>query len=132
NLHFRKEQTPMFLNRVILIGFTGRDAKTSATAAGKNMTKLSVATTKRYRDGQERWQEKTQWHDCIAYGQIADYVAKVLTGTHVLIEGELTHREYERTIETDNGPVKVEWPITEVVIETLKVLDRKPEKGAAA
>ena len=120
----------MYMNRVTLIGFTGRDAKTGATPAGKNMTKLSVATTKRYRDAHDQWQEKTQWHPCIAYGAIADHCAKVLAGAHVLIEGELNYREYERTIETDSGPVKVQWPVTEVVIETLKVLDRKKEAAA--
>ena len=122
----------MYMNRVTLIGFTGRDAKTSATPGGRNLTKLSVATTKRYKDSQDRWQEKTQWHSCVAYGPLADHCAKVQGGAHVVIEGELTYREYERTIETDNGPVKVEWPVTEIVIETLKVLDRKAEKGVAA
>jgi single-strand DNA-binding protein len=122
----------MYLNRVTLVGFTGRDAKTSATPGGKNITRLSVATTKRYKDAQDQWQEKTQWHSCVAYAGTADVCAKIRTGAHVFLEGELTYREYERTIETDNGPVKVQWPVTEIVIETVKVLDRKAEKGAAA
>jgi single-strand DNA-binding protein len=122
----------MYLNRVTLVGFTGRDAKTSATPRGKNIARLSVATTKRYKDAHDQWQEKTQWHSCVAYSGTADFCAKIQTGAHVFIEGELTYREYERTIETDNGPVKVQWPVTEIVIETVKVLDRKAEKGAAA
>jgi hypothetical protein len=51
-----------------------------------------------------------------------------------MVEGELVHREYERTIETDNGPVKVQWPVTEVVVESVSVLDRKEKqerRGAA-
>ena len=122
----------MYLNRVTLLGFTGRDAKTSATPSGKNITRLSVATTKRYKDANDQWQEKTQWHSCVAYAGTADFCAKLQTGAHVFIEGEITYREYERTIETDSGPVKVQWPVTEIVIETVKVLDRKAEKGAAA
>jgi hypothetical protein len=50
------------------------------------------------------------------------------------IEGELVYRGYERTIETDSGPVKVQWPITEVVIDSISVLDRsnsKEKRGAA-
>lgn len=35
------------------------------------------------------------------------------------------YREYERTIETESGPVKVPWPITEIVIDSITVLDRK-------
>ena len=122
----------MHLNRVTLVGFTGRDAKTSATTGGKNITRLSVATTKRYKDAHDQWQEKTQWHSCVAYAATADVCAKIQTGAHVFIEGGLTYREYERTIEMDNGPVKVQWPVTEIVIETVKILDRRAEKGAAA
>ena len=48
----------MYLNGVTLVGFTGRDAKTSATPGGKNITRLSVATTKRYKDAQDQWQER--------------------------------------------------------------------------
>jgi hypothetical protein len=44
-----------------------------------------------------------------------------------LIEGELTYREFDRTIESENGPVKVQWPVTEIVVESFKILDRKPK-----
>lgn len=124
----------MTINRVTLVGFTGKDARNSATQSGRSITKLSVATTKRYKDGEGNWQEKTQWHNCVAYGSAADYAAKIQTGAHVFIEGELVYREYERTVETENGPVKVQWPITEVVIESVSVLDRKDKqerRGAA-
>jgi len=75
-----------------------------------------------------------QFHVTIAYGPTAEYAAKIQTGDHVFIEGELVHREYERTVETDNGPVKVIWPVTEIVIESVTVLERKEKqerKGAA-
>jgi single-stranded DNA-binding protein len=78
--------------------------------------------------------EKTQWHTCVAYGPTADYAAKLQTGTHLFIEGELIYREYDRTIETESGPVKVPWPVTEIIVESLSVLDRaqkQERKGAA-
>jgi len=124
----------MIINRVTLAGFTGKDARNSSTQGGRSVTKLSVATTKRYKDSDGNWQGKTQWHSCIAYGPAADYAAKIQTGTHVFIEGELVYREYERTVETENGPVKVQWPVTEVVIDSISVLDRKEKqerRGAA-
>jgi single-stranded DNA-binding protein len=77
---------------------------------------------------------KTQWHDCVAHGPIAERAAKIQTGDHVFLEGELVYREYERTIETDGGPVKVHWPVTEIVIGTISVIDRKQnreQRGAA-
>lgn len=45
--------------------------------------------------------------------------------SHVFIEGELTYREYSRTIETDTGSVTVPWPTTEVVVDSITLLDRK-------
>src|SRR3954452_6141379 len=124
----------MTINRVTLAGFSGKDARNSSTQNGKSMTKLSVATTKRYKDAEGNWQEKTQWHTCVAYGATAGYAAKIQTGDHVFLEGELVYREYDRTIETETGPVRVQWPITELVIDSISVLDRreKEEREGAA
>lgn len=124
----------MTINRVTLAGFAGKDAKSSATHSGRSVTKLSIATTKRYKDGEGNWQEKTQWHNCVAFGSTADYAAKIQTGSYVFIEGELVYREYERTLETETGSVKIQWPITEIVIESVSVIDRKEKqerRGAA-
>ncbi len=98
-----------------------------------SLTELSIATTNRYKDAQQQWQEKTQWHACLAYGPAADYAAKIQTGDHVLLKGELTYRECERTVETESGPVKVSWSVTEIVIETISFIDRKrkPEERGA-
>ncbi len=118
----------MFLNRTTLIGFTGQEPKTFATQSGKEITRLSVATTRRYQQDSE-WKEKTQWHDCVVYGGAAQYAANLPKGTHVLIEGELKYREYNRTIESESGPVNVQWPVAEIVVESIKVLDRKRKEN---
>jgi single-strand DNA-binding protein len=124
----------MNINRVTLCGNIGKDVHSSATQNGRNMTRFSVATSKRYKDANGDWQQKTEWHRCLCYGPTADDAAKLQTGAHVFIEGELVHRDYERTIETESGPVKVPWPITEILIDSLSVLDRKNQqerRGAA-
>lgn len=124
----------MNINRIILSGFAGKDARTSSTSNGRNITKLSIATSKRYKDSQEQWQQKTMWHNCVAYSAVADYAGRIQTGDHVLIEGEIQYRDYDRTLETDSGPVQVQWPITEIVIESITVLERKNKQeseGAA-
>jgi len=86
----------MFLNPVILNGFTGKDAKHSKLPGSRSVTRISLATRKRYREG-EQWKEKTQWHDCVVYGASADFAANIAKGAHLAIEGELTYREYERS-----------------------------------
>jgi hypothetical protein len=54
------------MNRVTLVGFTGAEAKHTATQGGKEITRFSLATTKRYKSGNE-WKDNTQWHDCVVY-----------------------------------------------------------------
>ena len=66
-----------------------------------------------------------QWHDCVLYGASAHFAATLPKGSHVLIEGELTYREFERTVESETGAIKVQWPVTEIVVESIKTLDRK-------
>ena len=126
----------MYLNRVTLIGFLGQDARSTATQEGREVARLSLATTRRYQQGSE-WKEKTQWHDCVVYGKAAAYAAKLRKGDHVLVEGELTYREYNRTVETESGPIRVIWPATEVIVKSISRLGRtrkangnEPEESA--
>jgi single-strand DNA-binding protein len=118
----------MYMNRVTLIGFTGQDAKAATTQTGKEVTRFSLATTKRYQQDAE-WKEKTYWHDCVVYGGSAPFAAKLKKGTHVVVEGELTYREYNRTIETESGAINVSWPVTEIVIDSITILDRKRKEN---
>ena len=118
----------MYMNRITLIGFTGQDAKSSATQTGREVTRFTLATTKRYQQDSE-WKEKTQWHDCVVYGGYAPYAAKLSKGAHVVIEGELTYREYNRTIETETGSINVAWPVTETIVDSITLLDRKRREG---
>jgi single-strand DNA-binding protein len=91
----------MYMNRVTLCRFVGADAKHSAIHGGKEIVRFSLATTKRYKDGNE-WKDRTQWHDCAVYWSSVKFTDDALKkGSHLLIEGELSYRQYDRTIETD-------------------------------
>jgi single-strand DNA-binding protein len=114
----------MYMNRITLIGFIGQDAKAATTQTGKEVTRFSLATTKRYQQDAE-WKEKTYWHDCVVYGGYAPFAAKLKKGTHIVIEGELTYREYNRAIESESGAINVSWPVTEIVVDSITILDRK-------
>jgi len=117
------------MNRITLIGFTGQDAKVATTQIGKEITRFSLATTKRYQQDAE-WKEKTYWHDCVVYGGHAPFAAKLKKRTHVVIEGELTYREYNRTIETESGAINVLWRVTEIVADSITILSRKRSENS--
>jgi single-strand DNA-binding protein len=85
----------MYLNKVILAGFLGKDAIVR-TGNNGNFTTLDLATKKSYKDKESgKYVSRTEWHNLIVFGGRADYAAKLKKGDHVLAEGELQHNEYE-------------------------------------
>ncbi len=124
------------LNRITLLGNTGSEPRTSSTSNGKPVTRLSVATNKRYKDEAGEWRTKAVWHTVVLFSDIAAYAAKIKPGTLVFVEGEMTYRDYEREIDTAEGPVKVQWPVAEIVASTISAINTekaaKEKKGAAA
>ena len=59
------------------------------------------------------------------YGAIAHFASTLPKGSHILIEGELTYRDFERMIESETGATKLQWAVIEIVVESIKTLDRK-------
>ena len=115
-----------YLNSVSLIGNVGTDPEIryleNQTPAAKLAT-FKVATTERYKDRNGEQREQTQWHRCVASGNIADVVEKYLKkGAAVFIGGKLTYRQWE---DKDGGKHET----TEVRVYTIQMLDRKPKNA---
>ena len=119
----------MNLNQLTLIGFIGRNAETKPLPNGTPVTKFSVATTRSWKDDKGEWKDKTQWHNVVAFGQgFAQMASRLAKGTHVFVQGELTTREYERTISVPQGKKSIEHVIQQLAVElkadTIRILDR--------
>ncbi|MCZ2079318.1 MAG: single-stranded DNA-binding protein [Bryobacterales bacterium] len=83
------------VNKVIVLGHLGKDAETRFTQSGVAVTKLSVATSRRWKDGQsDEWKEETDWHNIVVWRQenLANYLTK---GKQVYLEGRLQTRSFE-------------------------------------
>lgn len=52
-------------NQLSIIGFLGRKAETKALTNGTTVVKFSVATKRSWKDNNNEWQEKTQWHQVV-------------------------------------------------------------------
>ena len=67
------------VNKVILLGYVGKDPEIKSTTGGTLVANLSLATSERYKD-----EERTEWHNLVAYKRAAeilrDYVKK---GSHL-------------------------------------------------
>jgi single-strand DNA-binding protein len=129
----------MNFNQYTIVGFIGKDAEVKFLPNGTPVVKFSVATKKSWKDDSEGWKEKTQWHNVVAFGQgFQQLAARLDKGTHVLVQGELNTREYDRTIKIPNGKKPIEHVIQQLVVELkadiIRVLDRNSssEQSAAA
>ena len=85
----------MYLNKVILIGFLGKDAAVR-TGNNGNFTILELATKTSYKDKESgKYVSRTEWHNCIVFGNRSEFAGTLKKGAHILVEGELRHTEYE-------------------------------------
>jgi single-strand DNA-binding protein len=92
------------INHVQLIGFLGKDPeKRQARGNGTNFTVLSVATQQSWKDANDEWQARTEWHRVMAFNRLGESIADTLhKGDHVLVDGILISSKYER----ENGKSK--------------------------
>ena len=88
----------MYLNSVTIIGFVGADPEQlQARNNGVKFTVLSVATERSWKNAQDEWSSKTEWHRVSIFRpRLAKYVLENLRkGSHILVEGSLISSVYE-------------------------------------
>ena len=85
------------LNKVLLIGRLGQDPEIRHSQDGNAIASFSIATNESWRDKEGNQQEKTHWHNCVAFGATAEkYIQPYVTkGTLVCVEGTLQTRNWE-------------------------------------
>jgi len=110
------------LNKVTLIGNLGRDPELSYTAGGIAVAKFSVATNERWKDDSGNAQERTEWHNIVAWRKLAEICGQYLKkGSKVYIEGKLQTRSW------DDKNTGVKRYTTEIIASDLIMLDSKSE-----
>lgn len=106
------------VNKVILIGYLGRDPELRHTTSGQDVCNFSIATTEKWKDKQGVKQEKTEWHNIVVWGRTAENCAEYLNkGSLVYLEGKLQTSNYEK-----DGAMHYK---TEVVVERVQFLGGK-------
>lgn len=85
------------LNKVMLIGNVGKDPEVTTFDGGNKVAKFTLATSERYTDKSGQKQEKTEWHNIVAWGNQAEVIEKYVTkGKQLYIEGQITSRQWEQ------------------------------------
>ena len=86
------------LNKVLLIGRLGADPEIKQMVNGKNVARLSLATSQSWKDkstGERK--EKTEWHRVVIFNEglvniVQQYLKK---GANIYIEGQLSTRKWK-------------------------------------
>src|SRR3954462_10442437 len=109
------------VNKVILLGNVGKDPEIRSTGGGTMVANFTLATSDRQKDAQGNWQDRTEWHNLVAFQRTAeivrDYVKK---GTKLYIEGKIQTRSWD---DKESGQKRYR---TEIIVNELSLLDTKP------
>ncbi|MGB2868609.1 MAG: single-stranded DNA-binding protein [Bacteroidota bacterium] len=107
------------INKVTLIGNLGKDPELRYTSSGVAVASFTVATNESWKDQDGNVQERTQWHNLVAWRKLAEICGEYLKkGSKVYIEGRLQYRTYD----DKNG---VKRYVTEIVMDEMLMLDSK-------
>lgn len=122
----------MSLNKVMLIGNVGKDPEVryldgnSANGANAKVATLTLATTERFKDRSGELREKTEWHNIVAWRNLADLSEKYIRkGSQIYVEGKLTTRSW-----TDQSGNK--RYTTEIVADTIQLLGKRSDNPASS
>jgi len=84
------------VNKVILIGNLGKDPEVKYTPSGTPVAKFSIATNERFKNKAGEWQDRTEWHNIVAWDRLAEITGEFLKkSSKVYIEGRLQTSSWE-------------------------------------
>jgi single-strand DNA-binding protein len=112
------------INKVILVGNVGKDPEVKYTPNGVALAKFSLATNERFKDKLGEWQDRTEWHNVLAWQRLAEIVGEyVHQGAKLYVEGKLQTSNWE---DRNSGDKKYR---TEIVARDIVLLGPRETSG---
>ncbi|HEX8974331.1 MAG TPA: single-stranded DNA-binding protein [Patescibacteria group bacterium] len=116
----------MNLNKVQLIGRLTRDVELRTTPSGQTVATVGLATGRTWMDKSGQKQEKTEFHNIVIWGRLAEIAGQYLTkGQEAYFEGRLETRAY-------TGKDGVERRTTEIIAENMQMGSRPSGAGSGS
>ena len=85
------------VNKVILIGRLGKDPEIVYANSGTAIAKVALATSEKRKDQSGQYVEKTEWHNLVMFGKLADVVGQYMKkGSQAYFEGRLETEKWEK------------------------------------
>src|SRR5579859_3369906 len=115
---------PKSVNKVILVGNVGKDPEVKYSPAGTPIAKFSLATNERFKDRNDEWQERTEWHSIVAWQRLAEIVGEYVSkGSKLYVEGKIQTSNWE---DRHSGEKKYR---TEIVARDLVLLGSRDDRN---
>lgn len=109
------------INKVILVGNVGKDPEVRYIEENLPVARFSLATSERMANKGGQPQERTEWHNIVAWRGLAEVAEKYIRkGARLYVEGKLTYRSW-----TDKD--KVTHYSTEIVADVIQMLDKRSD-----
>lgn len=109
------------VNKVILIGNITRDPAVKSTDSTKKIALFTIATNRYYKTADGEQKSESEFHNCVAWGNLAERCEKFLTKWKlVYAEGRLK----TRVIDKEDGSKSYK---TEVVVSNIIFLNKKSD-----
>lgn len=84
------------LNKVMVIGFLGRDPEMRYTPSGKSVVSFSIACDRTWKDSDGEKHTETDWFNVVAWGDLAEICSKYLSkGSQAYVEGRIQTRTWK-------------------------------------
>ena len=84
------------LNKVMVIGYLGRDPEMRFTPSGKSVTNFSVSCNRSWKNAEGEKITETEWFNVLAWGSLAETSKQFLKkGSLVYVEGRLQSRSWQ-------------------------------------
>ena len=117
------------VNKVILVGHIGNKPEGRYTPSGISTASFSLATNESWIDSENEKQERTEWHNIVAWNKLADFATEYLQkGQLIYIEGRMQTRTYK-------DKEDIQRRVTEIVSTVITPLEwkttDKKENGSA-
>ena len=119
------------LNKVLLIGNVGSDPEVryldgnNGNGGNAKVATIRLATSERFRDRSGEQRENTEWHNVVAWRNLADLAENFIRkGTQIYVEGRIRTREF-----TDQTGAKRYR--TEIVADNIQLLGKRGDNPGA-
>jgi single-strand DNA-binding protein len=114
------------VNKAIILGNLGKDPETRYMPNGEAVTNLTIATTESWKDKSGAKQEKTEWHNIVAYRKLAEIIGEyVKKGSSIYIEGRIQTRKWQDKEGKDRYT-------TEIIADSMQMLGGKQSNADAS